>query len=94
MMETIKFQDNNWIISGDATLIQVPSIMKFTINYDWKNSISIDLKEVKEVDTSLLGLIFEWKRQAKRYNKTVKIKNTPTNLLSLAKLYGVEEFIS
>ena len=94
MMEPIKFQDNNWIISGDVTLIQGPSIMKFTNDYEWKNSISIDLVEVKEVDTSLLGLIFELKRQAKRYNKTVKIKNTPANLLSLAKLYGVEEFIS
>ena len=94
MMEPIKFQDNNWIIRGDATLIQVPSIMRFTNDYEWKNSISIDLEEVKEIDTSLLGLIFELKRQAKRNNKTVKIKNAPTNLLSLAKLYGVEEFIS
>ena len=94
MMEPIKFQGNNWIIRGDVTLIQVPSIMRFTNDHEWKNSISIDLEEVKEVDTSLLGLIFEWKRQAKRNNKTVKIKNAPTNLLSLAKLYGVEEFIS
>ena len=69
-------------------------MMKLTISHECKNSISIDLINVKEVDTSLLGLIFEWKRQAKKNNKTVKIKNTPANLLSLAKLYGVEEFIS
>ena len=93
-MNPIEFQNNNWIMKGDITLNQVPSIIKLTIGYEWKNSVLIDLIEVEEVDTSLLGLIFEWKRQAKKYNKTVSIKNTPANLESLAKLYGVEEFIS
>ena len=93
-MNPIEFQNSNWIMKGDITLNQVPSIIKLTIGYEWKNSVLIDLIEVEEVDTSLLGLIFEWKRQAKKYNKTVSIKNTPANLESLAKLYGVEEFIS
>ena len=90
----IEFENSNWIMKGDITLTQVPSIMKLTLDYEWNDSILIDLKQVKEVDTSLLGLIFEWKRQAKKYNKTVSIKNTPANLESLAKLYGVQEFIS
>ena len=93
-MNAIEFQNSNWIMKGDITLNQVPSIIKLTIGYEWKNSVLIDLIEVEEVDTSLLGLIFEWKRQAKKYNKTVSVKNTPANLESLAKLYGVEEFIS
>ena len=76
-MNSIEFQNNNWIMKGDITLIQAPSIMKLTIGYEWKNSVLIDLIQVEEVDTSLLGLIFEWKRQAKKYNKTVRIKNTP-----------------
>ena len=90
----IEFENSNWIVKGDITLTQVPSIMKLTLDYEWNDSILIDLKQVKEVDTSLLGLIFEWKRQAKKYNRTVSIKNTPANLESLAKLYGVEKFIS
>ena len=93
-MNSIEFQNTNWIMKGDITLIQAPSIMELTIGYKWKNSVLIDLIQVEEVDTSLLGLIFEWKRQAKKYNKTVRIKNTPSNLESLAKLYGVETFIS
>jgi len=93
-LSSIEFQNSNWIMKGDITLTQAPSIMKLTNDYEWKNSILIDLIQVKEVDTSFLGLIFEWKRQAKKYNRTVSIKNTPANLESLAKLYGVEEFIS
>ena len=81
-------------MKGDITLTQAPSIMKLTIDFEWKDSVVIDLIQVREVDTSLLGLIFEWKRQAKKYNRTVSIKNTPANLESLAKLYGVEKFIS
>ena len=93
-MNPIEFQNSNWVMKGDITLSLVPSIIKLTIGYEWKNSVLIDLIQVKEVDTSLLGLIFELKRQAKKYNKTVSIKNTPANLESLAKLYGVQEFIS
>ena len=93
-MNAIEFQNSNWIMKGDITLKQAPSIMKLTLGYEWKNSVLIDLIQVKEVDTSLLGLIFEWKRQAKKYKKTLSIKNSPANLKILAKLYGVEEFIS
>ena len=93
-MNPIEFQNNNWVMKGDITLTQVPSIIKLTIGYEWKNSVLIDLIQVKEVDTSLLGLIFEWKRQAKKHKKTLSIKNSPANLKILAKLYGVEEFIS
>jgi len=93
-VNSIEFKNTNWIMKGDITLTQVPNIMKLTKGYKWKDSVLIDLIQVKEVDTSLLGLIFEWKRQAKKYNKTVNIKNAPVNLESLAKLYGVEEFIS
>jgi len=93
-MNPIEFQNSHWIMKGNITLTQVPSIMKLTLGYEWKNSVLIDLIQVKEVDTSLLGLIFEWKRQAKKYKKTLSIKNSPANLKILAKLYGVEEFIS
>ena len=57
MIDPIKFQDNNWIIKGDITLNQAPSIMELTIDYEWKNSISIDLNEVKEVDTLFSEII-------------------------------------
>ena len=93
-MEPIEFRDNGWFMKGNITLAQVPSILKLTIDYKWRESILIDLKQVGEVDTSLIALIFEWKKQAKKYKKSVKIKNIPANLLSLARLYGVEEFIS
>jgi len=93
-MEPIEFKDNSWLMKGNITLTQVPSILKLTLDYKWRESILIDLRQVGEVDTSLIGLIFEWKKQAKKYKKSVKIKNIPANLLSLARLYGVEEFIS
>jgi len=93
-VSSIEFKNTNWIMKGDITLTQAPSIMKLTIDFEWKHSVVIDLIQVREVDTSLLALIFEWKRQAKKYKRTVSIKNTPVNLGSLAKLYGVEEFIS
>jgi len=62
-------------------------------NFNWSDSVQIDLSQVKHVDTSALSLIFEFKRNAKRNNQIVTINTPPKNLLKLAKLYGVEDLI-
>ncbi len=45
-MNAIEVQNSNWVMKGDITLTQVPSIIKLTIGYEWKNSVLIDLIQV------------------------------------------------
>jgi len=52
-----------------------------------------DLAAVGEVDSSALTVIFGWQRAAVRAGKTIRIDNPPPNLLTLAELYGVAEFL-
>jgi phospholipid transport system transporter-binding protein len=52
-----------------------------------------DLSAVKEVDSSCLAVIFGWQRAASAGGKTVAIAHPPANLVSLADLYGVSEFL-
>lgn len=52
-----------------------------------------DLAQVRELDSSSLTVIFAWMRAARAQDRHVSIKNPPQNLLSLAELYGVTEFL-
>jgi len=89
----IEFESNVWKLSGVITYNEIPSLIKKTKNFYWTDSVQIDLSQVKHVDTSALSLIFELKRNAKSHNYNVTINSPPTNLLKLAKLYGVEDLI-
>tara|TARA_B110000037_G_scaffold170951_1_gene193979 strand:- start:1618 stop:1899 length:282 start_codon:yes stop_codon:yes gene_type:complete len=89
----IEFEPNLWKLSGSITYDEIPSFIEKTKNFNWSDSVQIDFSQVKHVDTSALSLIFELKRNAKRYNHNVTINTPPKNLLKLAKLYGVEDLI-
>ena len=53
----------------------------------------IDLAAVKEVDSSALGVILAWLRSAAEKNLSLRLVDPPASLLSLAKLYGVDELL-
>ena len=89
----IVFETNLWKLSGSITYDEIPSLIEKTKNFNWSDSVQIDFSQVKHVDTSALSLIFELKRNAKRYNHNVTFDTPPKNLLKLAKLYGVEDLI-
>ena len=89
----IEFESKLLKLSGSITYEDIPSLIEKTKNFNWSDSVQIDLSQVKHVDTSALSLIFEFKRNAKRHNQIVTIYTPPKNLLKLAKLYGVEDLI-
>jgi phospholipid transport system transporter-binding protein len=55
--------------------------------------VEVDLGEVSEVDSSSISLMFEWLRQSHKNGANVVYTNLPQNLVSLATLYGVLEFL-
>lgn len=52
-----------------------------------------DLAAVTEVDSSGLAVVFGWQRAAIVGGRRLRLANPPANLLSLADLYGVGEFL-
>lgn len=52
-----------------------------------------DLKAVEQMDSAGLAVIFGWVRAARAVGKSLHITNPPQNLLSLAAVYGVAEFL-
>tara|TARA_B100000780_G_scaffold277393_1_gene247991 strand:+ start:1526 stop:1816 length:291 start_codon:yes stop_codon:yes gene_type:complete len=93
-MEFTKTKNNTWLLSGNLTFENISKVIDKASDFSWQHSVNLDLSCVGDVDTSLLALIFHWKRLAKANKKNVFIFSAPENLMKLAKLYGAEEFIS
>ncbi len=90
----IIFDKNQWYLSGDLTITEIPMIIDLINREKIEKKIVINFSKVTSIDTSTLSLIFELKRQAKKIQSQFTFKNLPKNLNSLAKLYGVEDLVS
>ena len=90
----IDFDKSQWNLSGDLTIEKIPTIIDLINKKKADKKTTIDFSKVTSIDTSTLSLIFELQRQAKKNQSHFIFKNLPKNLNSLAKLYGVEDFVS
>jgi phospholipid transport system transporter-binding protein len=53
----------------------------------------VDLSEVTEMDSSLLGALIEWLRYAKTKQRELSFTNLPEGLRTIARLYGVDTLL-
>lgn len=67
--------------------------MAQSVMVDGSKSLEVDLSGVTDVDSVAISLLFEWVRQARAKQCTLTYSNLPVNLVSLASLYGVLEFL-
>ena len=89
--------DNQIQISGPLTVDVVASLTELKAQglsqtmgqTDWV----VNLQQVEAVDSSAVGLLLLWLREAKRNKINLCFSNVPENLLSLARLYGVAELL-
>ncbi len=53
-----------------------------------------DLRNVKAVDSAAVSVMLTWQRAAQDAGGVLELKNLPTNLKNLTKLYGVCSLVS
>ena len=88
---SISQEGNTLRISGPLTVETVGT--QLDITQQLATSSIIDLAQVEAVDSAAVGLLLAWLRQAQRHNVVISFQNVPDNLLSLARLYGVADFL-
>jgi phospholipid transport system transporter-binding protein len=54
---------------------------------------AFDLQRLTAVDSAAVSVLLAWRRAAQDAGMTLKLKNLPSNLQSLATLYGVCELL-
>ena len=86
-------KDSVWSFEGDYTFFQIPQYLEKLYALKIDQSITLDLSQIQNIDTSILSFIFEIKRKAKLSNQKVSLVKIPKNLIDLATLYGVQKFL-
>ena len=79
---------------GPITIDNVVSLLAEGNGLFTSVQATVDLAAVTDVDSSALSLLLEWRREAGRSGRSIRYLNLPSNLKSLAELYGVTELIS
>lgn len=93
MAELIQ-QGKQWRISGDVLMANAQALLNQSAGLPMDSDIEIDFSAVTDVDTVALSLMLEWQRRATKNNSKVTFSHLPVNLISLADLYGVTDFIT
>ncbi len=93
-MTKLKLQDNQWHVSGEILMDNANAVLEESNALNVMEDLQINLSQVTDVDTAALSLLMEWQRRAQAAGKKVSFTHLPESLMSLAKLYGVADFIS
>jgi len=93
-MANITQQANQWRISGEVLMDNANTILSQSNTFPMTDNIEIDFSAVTDVDAAALSLIMEWQRRGLVSNCKVMFTHLPVNLMSLAELYGVTDFIA
>ncbi len=89
----IRREGQRIIVSGPVTLANVTGVLRQGSDELRAGVRTIDLGEVTELDSSLLAVLLAWMREAKRNESEVSFANLPEGLLTIARLYGVDELL-
>ena len=85
--------DTSFVLSGAVTVATVPGLLNACLPAIQQGAKIIDFAGATELDSAALALILACQREARRLDVTLNCANLPANLISLATLYGVAEFI-
>lgn len=87
----IERKDGLCRLGGDVTLETVPELLHKVRQLIRSGVDTLDCSEVKNVDSSALGLLLACKREAMAAQSSMKFTGLPPSLLNLASLYGVAD---
>lgn len=78
-------------MSGDLTFVNIDKKTVASLAFlTSASSVTIDLAQVTNTDSGGLALLIEWIKYARGNRVELKFRNIPEQLLTLAKLSGLE----
>lgn len=80
-------------VSGPVTLANAARVLDEGRQHLAEGARTVDLGEVTELDSALLGLALAWLRDARAAKREIAFANLPQGMQTLARLYGVEDLL-
>jgi len=93
--QLVEDDDGNWLLQGELGFASVPSVLQHAgMNMLGKEQVTVDLRGVTRSDSAGLALLVEWLRESEIAGNTIKFVNVPAQLLSIARVCGLEDILS
>ena len=80
-------------VSGPLTIETVRALYDAGLQANGSKSLLIDMSGIEAVDSAAVSLMLNWLREAQRSGVQLTFAHVPSNLLSLARLYGVADLL-
>lgn len=81
------------VLGATVTMSTAAGVLKTCADAIRQGARIIDFHQVNEMDSAVLGLMIECRREAERAGVALRCINLPANLKSLATLYGVLDLL-
>ncbi|MHB1947921.1 MAG: STAS domain-containing protein [Gammaproteobacteria bacterium] len=92
---SIKLENHCLQVSGDIDFGSVVSLWNESLPLiAASQKVVVDLSRVKSVNSAALALMLEWMKYAKRECKTILFQNLPKQLVSIATVAGIGNFVA
>ena len=80
-------------VQGRLTIETVPALFEAGLQHLSKGDLRVDFSQVEAVDSAAISMLLGWERAAQRSQRDLRVVGWPDDLLSLARLYGVDELL-
>lgn len=81
------------VVHGRLTIETVPALYKSGLQHLAGEDLQVDFSQVEAVDSAAVSMLLGWLRAARRNQHTLRVTGLSDDLLSLAQLYGVSDFL-
>jgi phospholipid transport system transporter-binding protein len=81
------------VLQGHLNMETVPAWFATGLQRLAGEDLRVDFSRVESVDSAAVGMLLGWTRAAQRSERELRVAGLPTDLLSLARLYGVDELL-
>ena len=81
------------VMQGNLDMNTVPALFAMGLKHLASEDLHVDFSRVESVDSAAVGMLLGWARAAQRSQHAVHLVRVPDDLLSLARLYGVDELL-
>lgn len=90
MAANLTVGDGGWSVTGELSFNTVPVLYEQARGaFATRLPDSVDLVGVERVDSAGVALMLEWIRTLKAHGRSLKFRNIPPHMASIAELCGV-----
>jgi phospholipid transport system transporter-binding protein len=85
----------SWLLQGELGFQSVSDVLQYTsTRIQGEARLEVDLAGVTRADSAGLALLVEWLREAENAGNEIVFVNVPDQLLSIARVCGLDEILS